>query len=230
MTTLRQNVLTRLHRESDETYKQFSLPLIPGVKMLGVRVPVLRKMAKEMLRNGEALHYLDIPTEYQEEKLLKAIITGEIRMPWDEKKIQIERFVPEIDNWAVCDIFCGGLDKTVKKDKVAVWEFLQPYLTSKEEYRVRFGMVMLFHFIDEEYIERLYSVIDSFTHEAYYARMAVAWLLSTCYVKFPKNTYVYLLNSRLDTWTFNKSLQKITESLRVTAGDKAQIRSLRRKS
>lgn len=88
---------------------------------------------------------------------------------------------------------------------------------------------MLFHYINEEYINRLLEYADLFEHEAYYARMAMAWLISTCFVKFPDKTMEYLKHSKLDNWTFNKALQKTVESLRVDKETKLLIKSMKRK-
>ena len=107
-------------------------------------------------------------------------------------------------------------------------QFVQPYLESKEEYQLRFGIVMLFHYVDEEHIDSLLAYADRLTHGAYYARMAMAWMISICFIKFPDKTMKYLQQSRLDNWTYNKSLQKIIESLRVDKETKDIIRSMKR--
>ena len=116
----------------------------------------------------------------------------------------------------------------IGKGKETVWQFIQPYLKSKEEYEIRFGIVMLFHYVDEDHIDSLLEYADLFTHEAYYARMAMAWMISICFIKFPDKTMKYLKRSKLDNWTYNKSLQKIIESLRVDKETKGIIRSMKR--
>ena len=161
--------------------------------------------------------------------MLQGMIIGLAKLELEERIHYIRLFVPRINNWAVCDIFSGELKKTaVGKGKETVWQFIQPYLKSKEEYEIRFGIVMLFHYVDEDHIDSLLEYADLFTHEAYYARMAMAWMISICFIKFPDKTMKYLKQSKLDNWTYNKSLQKIIESLRVDKETKDIIRSMKR--
>ena len=157
------------------------------------------------------------------------MVIGRSKTALDEQMKYVKRFVPRIDNWAVCDIFCGELKTAVKKGKETVWQFIQPYLKSPQEFELRFGIVMLLHYIDEEHIDLLLKYTDSFCHDAYYARMAMAWMISICFVKFPEKTMEYLKHSKLDNWTYNKSLQKTIESLRVDKRTKDVLRSMKRR-
>ena len=137
------------------------------------------------------------------------------------------RFVPKINNWAVCDCFCWRLKAA---ERQPMWEFIQPYFRSEAEYDVRFAVVTgLGNFVDGEHLEALLQLLDGVRHEAYYARMAVAWAVSVCYIKFPQRTHEWLGSCSLDDWTFNKSLQKIVESLRVSDTDKQAIRAMKRR-
>lgn len=109
------------------------------------------------------------------------------------------------------------------------WDFLQPCLESSGEFIVRFAVVMLLdYFITGEYIDRIYPVLDRIKHQGYYVKMAVAWAVSMCYVQFPEKTMAYLRNNTLDDFTYNKSLQKITESLCVDSETKKTIRAMKR--
>ena len=160
--------------------------------------------------------------------MLQAMLIGYADMDPDERLRHVAAFVPKIDNWSVCDRFCLGL-KFAADNQVRVWAFIQPYLKSKLEYEVRFGVVMLLeHFIDELYVGRVLKALDEVAHDGYYAKMAVAWAVSICYVKFPALTEAYLADCALDDFTFNKSLQKIGESFRVDAVAKQRVRAMRR--
>ena len=117
----------------------------------------------------------------------------------------------------------------MKKGKETVWQFIQPYLISPKEFEIRFGIVMLFHYVDEEHIDALLAYADTFSHDAYYARMAMAWMISICFIKFPEKTMEYLKQSKLDNWTYNKSLQKTIESLRVDKETKDILRGIKRR-
>ena len=99
----------------------------------------------------------------------------------------------------------------------------------RREFVARFGIVMLLdHFITDTYIDEVLQVLDEVSHDGYYVKMAVAWAISVCYVKFEKETMALLLDNALDDFTYNKSLQKITESFRVSKEDKARIRKMKR--
>lgn len=138
--------------------------------------------------------------------------SGQEEITLEEQFALIRDFVPRIDNWSLCDSFCVGL-KFAAGYPEETWEFLQPFLRSREEYAVRFGVVMLLnYFITETYIERLFPVFDAIKQEGYYVKMAVAWAVSMCYVKFPEKTDRYLKKNELDAFTWHKALQKIAES------------------
>lgn len=225
------NIKKELEALADKKFKEFHSALLPGTdNVLGVRIPQLRTMAKQLAKQDDWRSFVENhQTEYYEESMLQGMIIGLAKIDLEEQMKYISLFVPRINNWAVCDIFCGELKTAVRKGKENIWLFVQPYLNSTEEFQKRFGVVMLLHFIDEDYINSILSYVDTFSHEGYYARMAVAWLVSICFVKFPQKTMTYLEHSQLDNWTFNKSLQKIIESLRVDKESKDKIRALKRK-
>ena len=157
------------------------------------------------------------------------MIIGLAKMELEERMNYVAMFIPRIDNWAVCDIFCSELKTAVKKGKETVWQFIQPYLKSSKEFEIRFGIVMLFHYVDDEHIDSLLEYADLFNHDAYYARMGMAWMLSLCFIKFPQKTMEYLKHSTLDNWTYNKALQKTIESFRVDKDTKDILRNMKRR-
>lgn len=215
---------------SEPAYQKFSAALIPTINnVLGVRLPVLRKLAKELAKGDWRTYLLHAESEYFEEVMLQGMVIGYLQTDVEEILRYVADFVPKIDNWSVCDSFCIGL-KFTKTNKKQVWDFLQPYLASDETYDMRFGVVMLLDFyIEDEYISRVLSLLDSVKREDYYVKMAVAWAISICYVKLPERTMSYLENNSLDVFTYNKALQKITESYRVDQDTKKMIRSMKRK-
>lgn len=215
---------------AEPKYQQFAASLLPNVdNLLGIRLPLLRKLAQKMAKEDWRRYLKSEDVCYFEETMLQGMILGYAKADIEELLSYVVDFVPRIDNWSICDSFCNGL-KFTKNHKERVWDFLQPYLVSEQEYEIRFGVVMLLSFyIEEEYIDSLLLRLHSLRHEGYYAKMAVAWALSLCYVKFPELTLASLQSSPLDTFTYNKALQKITESYRVDAASKIKIRSMRRK-
>lgn len=226
----REIVQERLTAMKDEAYREFHSGLLPGTEnVLGVRTPDLRRLAKEICRGDWEGFLAENDRKWYENDILQGLVTAEANMSFDRRLELVKDFVPRINNWAVCDIFCGSL-KDAKKHKKEVWAFLQPYLHSDQEYEIRFGVVMLLsHFVDREYLKRAFAAFDAITSDAYYVRMATAWAVSIYFVHFPEETFGYLGENKLDDWTFNKALQKIVESNRVDAETKKIIRSMKRK-
>jgi 3-methyladenine DNA glycosylase AlkD len=213
---------------AEEKYRVFSSSLTPGKdNILGVRIPLLRKLAKNILKEDWRA-FLDNATDsYMEEVLLQGLVICGCDVTPTEKLRLVECFVPKIDCWPVCDSFCIHL-KLADTHKEMVWEFIQPYLRSDKEYDIRFGVVMLLHYISPEYVHLALEHFDRIKHEGYYARMAVAWLISAYYTAFPEITLAYLKDSKLDSFTYNKAIQKIRESLKVDKATKDMLRAMKR--
>lgn len=225
------DIKLQILEKAEVDYKKFFSSLIPNIdNVLGVRLPVLRKIAKEIHKNAEWEGFIkQTNCQYMEEVMLQGMVIGLVKKSPEEILELVKDFVPKINNWAVCDTFCNSL-KFTNKNKKLVWNFIQPYFKSEDEYYIRFGYVMLLsYFIEDEYIDRVLDLIDNFKDERYYARMGAAWALSMCYVKHPQKTLKYLKKSKLDNWTFNKSIQKICESLRVDKDTKNMLKCLKRK-
>lgn len=215
----------KLFELKDDKYKEFHSSLCPGVDtIIGVRVPILRKYAKELAKGNWKESFKQIKNDYYEEIMLQGMIIGIAIKDIEELKKYLEEFIPKIDNWAVCDVCCGGL-KLTQKNLEVMWEFLQKYLKSDKEFEIRFGIVMLLdYYINKEYIDKILKIFDVTKHDGYYVKMAVAWAISVCYIKFPKVTEQYLDNSNLDEFTYKKSIQKIRESYRVTPEQKRRLK------
>ena len=230
--SLRQAVRKQLEDNVDVAYRQFSSALLPNIAskdILGVRLPVLRKIAQTIAK-ADWRAYLDSgKDECFEDVMLHGMIIGYAQADIEETLCRVAAFIPEIDNWSTCDSFCNSL-KCAKANRERVWIFLQPYIQSKEEYEVRFAVVMLIDFyVGSDYLERVLALLDQVKHDAYYVKMAVAWAISVCYVQFPEVTMPYLQKSNLDNFTYNKALQKITESLKVDLQTKMTIRAMKRR-
>lgn len=239
-----ETVRNRIFALAEDAYKRFSSSLIPGEEtIIGVRIPVLRQYAKELYRgwrqgardaSDSASAGIDdllkiIGDEYCEEIMLQGMIIGMQKgIDADVLFRQIDAFVPKIRNWAVCDTFCAGL-KEVKKHPGKTWDFLQKYLSAHEEYHIRFGLVMLLdYYIDEAYLQDIFRWTERITHESYYVKMAAAWLLSMCFVKYYDETKAFMQSCTLDEFTYRKALQKTRESLRITAEQKAELKDMQR--
>lgn len=216
-----------LERLADPAYKTFSAGLNPGVTdMLGVRLPQLRQLAKN-LAGDDWKQYLEASPDSFEERMLQGILIGAIRVSPEERLHYIAAFVPKIDCWSVCDSFCSGLKFTAKNQEL-VWAFLQPYLQTKEEYQLRFAIIMLMdYYLTNSYIDAVLQILDGVHHDGYYVKMAVAWTLATALAKQPDPTWQYLQQHHLDEDTWKKTIQKCLESRRIPEDQKAELRRMR---
>jgi len=220
----------RFLTSSENEYKKFSdRTVVPKEhRVIGIRMPVIKQFAKDIAKSEWRSYLNETDDEYHEDLLLRGFIVAYAKMNDDERFHLMREFIPKMDNWAVCDSFCMAL-KVTKKNADAFWEFALSCLNAKEEFRVRSAVViMLAHFIDKEHINDIIGHMDSVKHDMYYVKMAVAWCIADCFIKFPKETMEYLKNNTLDKWTFNKALSKITDSFRVSSEDKEEIRKMRR--
>lgn len=216
---------------ADEKYKKFHSNLCPGVEnILGVRLPILRKLSKDLSKNNYKDYLDNDSVKYYEEVMIEGLIIGYIKADNETRFKYIRNFVPKINNWAVCDSFCNNL-KFTKKNMSEVWDFILPYTSSKNEFDVRFAVVMMLNFyIVDGYIDNVLSVLNDIHHDGYYVKMAVAWAVSFAYIHFPDKTLAFLKNNNLDNFTYNKSLQKIIESNRVSKEYKDLMRSMKKKN
>lgn len=225
------SIKQRLLSCADKNYQKFSAGNIPNVdNILGIRLPVLRKIAKEIYKQGGWEEYINAGTqEFMEETMLQGMLIGLIKDSPEKILEYIKNFVPKINNWAVCDTFCTGL-KFTNNNKKLVWDFIQPYLQSDKEYDIRFGVVMILsYFIEEDYLDEILKLLENIRHDGYYVKMGVAWAVSICYIKFPEKTHKFLTGCKLPDWTYNKSIQKIIESYRVDKQTKEVLKKMKRR-
>lgn len=225
-----QEIRNKIEELADEKYKKFHTGLCPNSnEIVGVRVPLLRNLAKEIVKEGKVEEYLKnaLDNSY-EEILLQGMVLGIWKTTIEKFTEYLEKFIPKINSWAVCDVAVAGF-KITKKNMEYMWEFIQKYLKSKNEFELRFAIVMMLDFyITEEYINEVLQILNNIKHDGYYVKMAVAWTLQVAFVKFPEKTMKLLENNNLDNWTYNKALQKITESYRVENETKQIIRNMKR--
>jgi 3-methyladenine DNA glycosylase AlkD len=215
---------------SDQKYKEFSYNLIPGIdNILGIQIPKLRIIAKEIAK-GNYNEFLDISNNsYHEEIMIKGLVIGYIQTDYVNTIKLIKYFLPYINNWATCDIFCTRFKAVLNKSDEFL-EFLIECVNSNKEYYIRFAVVMFkVMYIDEKYIDKIFGILNNISHNGYYVKMAVAWTLCDCFIKFQDKTTDYLKLNNLDDFTYNKTLQKIIESNRVEDDTKNIIRKMKRK-
>lgn len=226
----KEEIRQELIKLADDKYRSFHSNLCPGVEnILGVRLPFLRKIAKNLSKEEDYYNYLNNDdTKYYEEIMIEGLIIGYLKTDNENRFNYIKNFIPKIDNWAICDSFCNNL-KFTKKNMNEVWNFILPYTSSQNEFDIRFAVVMILNFyIIEDYIDDVLNTLNNIHHDGYYVKMAVAWAVSYAYIDFPEKTLAFLKNNNLDNFTYNKSLQKIIESTRVSKEDKDLMRSMKK--
>lgn len=229
---MKYDIKAKIMELSDTKNRELQLKLIPGVSNVhGVRTPDMRKLATEIAKNYQENALAQLTDDSYEEVILQGMLIAKIKGDFATIKPYVENYIPKIDNWAICDVFCCGL-KNMGKHKTETWEFIKPYFQSDKEYRARFALVMALCYLagDEKYIDEIFPAISRVKHDGYYVKMASAWLISVCFIKFPDKTMQFLKNNSLDDFTYNKALQKIVESYRVTDEMKQTIRSMKRKT
>ena len=219
----------KLFELSDDKFKTFHSRLCPNTdNIIGVRLPLLRQLAKEIAKGDWRNFLSNSKEEYYEEILINGLVIAYAKCDVEERLNYIESFVPKIDDWAICDSFCNTL-KFVNKNKEIMWEFIQSYLKSYNEFEIRFAVVIILnYYITEDYIDLVLKTLDNIKHDGYYVKMAVAWAISMCFIKFEEKTMAYLKDNSLDDFTYNKSLQKICESHRIDKNTKELIKSMKR--
>lgn len=226
---MNEEIRKKLISLSDEKYKEFNSKLCPGIKnIIGVRIPIIKKLAKEY-KDKDVYSYMNSNDEiYFEEIMLKGVLIGYLKKDINEIFSLLENFIPKINNWAICDTTVANL-KIINKNKKETLKFIEKYLKSNNEFEVRFALIVLLdYFIEKEYLDYIFTSVEKIKLDKYYVKMAIAWLLSICYIKYKEETMYFLNNTNLDKWTFNKTIQKIIESRRITDEEKEKLKKLKK--
>ena len=218
----------KLFSLADESYRAFQLKLLPTVApetVIGVRTPLLRAMAKDMLKAGEAEEFLSsLPHAYFDENQLHAFLISDTK-DFSLSLAQVEAFLPYIDNWATCDQLSP---KAFKKRRDALPPVLDGWLSSGETYRMRFALGMLMqHFLDGDFDPCYLEKAAAVRSEEYYVNMMIAWYFATALAKQYEAALPYLAEKRLSPWTHNKAIQKALESYRVPPERKEYLKTLK---
>lgn len=220
--------LEYLRTFSDDTYKIFHGRIIKSTNLYGVRTPILKKLAKEISK-GDYQNFIKYNTkEIYEEKVLYGLVLGYIKVKFTERLTLLQSFIPCIDNWAITDIVCAN-SKDFKKYQEEGFLFVLDCIENSNPWQIRFGLVLLLDFyINDNYIDKIFVICDRISRDDYYIKMAMAWLISICYIKYREKTLNYLECTKIDDWTYNKAIQKIIESNRTSKKEKVYLKKLKR--
>ena len=227
-----QNIKEVLASYVDDTFLAFTSVLIPESRpILGVRIPILRQIAKEVAKGDWKTFLKDAPEDTYEEVNIKGFVIGYVKTDVEDILPFVAEHIEKIDDWSLCDGFCSNL-KIVKKYPDAFLQFLLPYAQLDDEFKQRVVAVMLMdYYLTDEYIDQTLQILDSLKNDKYYCKMGVAWAIATAWAKQRDKTCVYMQegNHTLDDWTYNKAIQKMLESYRVGAEDKVMLRGMKKK-
>ncbi len=221
-----------LHRKlydlQDLKYRDMQIKIIPTVEpesVIGVRTPELKSIAKDILKDGNYKGFLEeLPHRYFEENQLHAFIISGIK-DLNECMVDLETFLPYVDNWATCDQMSP---KIFKKHKDVLFSHIKEWVNSEKTYAVRFGVGMLMeHFLDDDFDPLYPELVAKLRSEEYYVNMMIAWYFATALAKQYESILPFIEEKRLDDWTHNKAIQKSLESRRITEEQKLYLKSLK---
>lgn len=225
---MKEEMQRRLFELQDEKYRLFQAKLMPGValeRIIGVRTPELRKLAKELAKREEVEEFLqDLPHQYYDENNLHGFIISECK-DYEKTVKYVDDILPYVDNWATCDLLSP---KVFKKNRKQLEGEALRWLSSDKTYTVRFGIGMIMsHYLEEDYDSIWLERVALIRSEEYYINMMIAWFFATALAKQWEDTVKYLEQQRLDTWVHKKTIQKAVESYRITEEQKTYLRSLK---
>ncbi len=214
----------------DIKYRDFQSALVPNIDpqtVIGVRMPLLRRLAGQLAGSREAEEFLlDLPHAFYDENVLHGKLIEKIR-DYDRCMAAVEAFLPYVDNWAVCDTMSPrvfGRHRPQLLEKIRVW------LEDSHPYTVRFGIGMLMsHFLDEDFDPAQMEWVVAVHSEEYYVNMMRAWYFATALAKQYDAAYGVIRDGKLELWTHNKAIQKAVESRRITDEQKEALRALRQR-
>lgn len=218
----------RLFELQDKDYAAFQAkltPTVPADTFIGVRVPQVRALAKVLIKDPVHEAFLEeLPHRYYDENMLHALLVS-LMKDYDACLAATDRFLPYVDNWAVCDIMSP---KVFVKHKVELIDKIRVWASSDATYTCRFGLEMLMsHYLDEDFNRAYLDIPAAARSEEYYVKMMVAWFFATALAKQWDDTVPYLEARVLVPWTHNKTIQKACESYRITDEQKQYLRTLK---
>lgn len=222
----------KLEKSVDLKYQEFNKKLCPDTnkKLLGIRIPTLRKLAKEIIANNPEEFLENVGDEYLEEVLLQGFVIAGLKVAIEYKLELFKQYIPKIDSWIITDTVCSTI-KPKAKELTIVWDFISIYLKSQKEFEVRFAIIMMLdYFINDEYVDKVIVELDQIQLEKYYVQMAISWCLAEIGIKYNEKAMKYLTgNNHLDKFTYNKTLQKMRESFRISEEQKILLKEMKRK-
>ena len=211
---------------SDQKYKEFQKKIIKNdkIKIIGIRIPILKEIAKKISKEDYKLFIKLNKHKYLEENIIHGLILGYIKEDENQLLNKIDDFIQYIDNWETCDIICSNL-KQYKKININV---INNYI-NKNPWSQRFGLVLLLnYYIKKDNLNYIFKTCKNIKTDEYYVKMAISWLLSISYIKYPQETLNFIKKANLDKFTHNKTISKICDSRRIKKVTKIKLKEIRK--
>lgn len=213
--------------QAEPAFAEFQAKLLRSeLPVIGLRMPFLRKTAQKIAKEGGEDFLQICRRDSYEECLLYGLVAAALPVPYERFLGYCDIYAEEIaENWAHCDVFGASLKRRLKGYEADFFGYIKKYLASRNPWTVRIGLVvMLGHYLTEEYMEETLRRTGAIRSDFYYIRMAQAWLLATAWAKSPEKTKALLETTPLEEWTYRKFVQKACESYRVLPEDKIWLR------
>lgn len=216
-----------LEKYIDKSYREFNSRLIPGVEnALGIRIPVLRNIVKEMNEDERRLFLNNLPHDWHEENIMHMIIISE-ENDYNKAKEMLSEFLPFVDNWQVCD---AGIPKVFKKleDGEDLLLFVKKLISNEATFFKRYGIFILMKiYLDDFYNREILEMVAEINSEEYYVNMMRAWFFQEAMVKRYDDAIKYLENKKLDKFTHLKTISKCVDSRKIDEKTKQYLKTLR---
>ena len=210
----------------DQKYKEFHSKLTDtNYEIIGIKVPIMKKIAKEISKTNVEDYFKLVNNKYYEEVFIYGMVLA------NSNEILIDKymmdFINRVDNWAICDSFCNSL-KIINKKLGKYWIYFTGLIDLEKEFQTRVSIViMMNYYLCDQYIDRVLRIVTNINSDKYYINMAISWLLSFAFIKYPGKVLDILKLKVLNKFVQNKTINKIRESYRVDKTLKEEIKEYR---
>ncbi len=227
---IEKDLIGYLNKNKDVEYKNFIFRLIPNLDknfIIGVRTPILKLIAKEIIKNNKEEEYLKkLPHEYYEQYQIHSILLSQ-KMDYSNLIEYLNTFLPYINNWSTCDALIPKIDSKNLDD---FYNHILIWIDTNHEYTVRFGIYMIMkNYLNRPNINKYLDVITNIKSDEYYINMMISWTLTEALIVDYDKTIKYLENKSLNKFVQNKTIQKAIESRQIKSDKKEYLKTLKLK-
>ena len=224
-----QELINYLSDNSDKTYQEFLSRVVVSDKVFGLKTPFLKKIAKEISKSDYQSFIMINTSDYYELTMIEGLLYGYLKVDTDNLLTCLDTYFQKVNSWAHVDSTVANLKQFKKMEDIG-FKYAKKLIHSKKNFSKRAGiLILLNYYLHDKYIDKILEIVSKIRSNDYYVKMAVAWLMSVAYIKYKEKTLIYLVNIQ-DDFIFNKTLDKIVDSRRISADEKAFIKSLKNRN